>query len=70
MEFTEENTFNAGYSIHELYDMMQNYGYKWYRITNGELMERRKKTNSLSVCKFNCKKISVKECKNLKNFLF
>lgn len=42
MEFTEENTFNAGYSIHELYDMMQNYGYKWYRITNGELVEEKK----------------------------
>lgn len=38
MEFTDTNTFNAGYGIHELYDMMANWGYSWYRLgDNNEL---------------------------------
>lgn len=38
VEFTEENTFNAGYSIHEIYDIMTGFGYVWYRIKNNELV--------------------------------
>jgi FkbM family methyltransferase len=42
MEFTEENTFQAGYSIHDLYDIMVGYGYKWYRLNKNELVEEKK----------------------------
>ena len=30
MEFTESNTYNAGYLCHELYDLMEDHGFKWY----------------------------------------
>lgn len=43
VEFTEENTFNAGYSVHEIYDIMQNFGYVWYTIENGKLILEPKK---------------------------
>ena len=43
VEFTEENTFNAGYSVNEIYDIMQDFGYFWYRISNGELVKEVKK---------------------------
>jgi len=43
IEFTEENTFNAGYPVHDIYDIMQNYGYEWFRIINGELVKEEKK---------------------------
>lgn len=43
VEFTEENTFNAGYSVHEIYDIMQDFGYVWYRLSNGELVKEVKK---------------------------
>jgi FkbM family methyltransferase len=43
VEFTEENTFNAGYSVHEIYDIMQNFGYVWYVINNGKLVLEPKK---------------------------
>ncbi len=43
VEFTEENTFNAGYPVNEIYDIMQDFGYVWYRIINGELVKEVKK---------------------------
>ena len=38
VEFTEENTFNAGYPVYEIYDMMKDFGYVWYTIKDGELI--------------------------------
>lgn len=38
VEFTEENTFNAGYPVHEIYDIMKNFGYEWYIIKEGKLV--------------------------------
>jgi FkbM family methyltransferase len=43
VEFTEQNTFNSGYPVHEIYDIMKNYGYTWYRISKGELVLEEKK---------------------------
>lgn len=43
IEFTEENTFNAGYSVYDIYDIMTNFGYTWYRIENGKLVIEEKK---------------------------
>lgn len=43
VEFADENTFNAGYSVHEIYDTMVNYGYEWHTIKNGELIKEAKK---------------------------
>jgi FkbM family methyltransferase len=43
VEFTEVNTFNAGYAVHEIYDLMQVFGYVWYTIKNGELIAETKK---------------------------
>lgn len=43
VEFTEENTFNAGYPVHDIYDTMKIFGYEWYRIRNGELVKEEKK---------------------------
>jgi FkbM family methyltransferase len=43
VEFTEENTFNAGYPVHDIYDIMQNYGYVWYTLANGKLVKETKK---------------------------
>jgi FkbM family methyltransferase len=43
VEFTEENTFNAGYAVHEIYDLMQDFGYSWYIFKNGELIAETKK---------------------------
>jgi FkbM family methyltransferase len=43
VEFTDGNTFNAGYSVHEIYDTMVNYGYEWYTIKNGELIKEVKR---------------------------
>lgn len=43
IEFTEENTFNAGYPVHEIYSIMQDFGYVWYRINKGELVKEEKK---------------------------
>ncbi|MBS1507548.1 MAG: FkbM family methyltransferase [Bacteroidetes bacterium] len=37
MEFTESNTFSAGYMVQELYDLMVSWGYRWYSYKNGEL---------------------------------
>lgn len=43
VEFAEENTFNAGYAVHEIYDIMESFGYTWYRICDGELQVEVKK---------------------------
>ena len=43
VEFTEENTFNAGYPVLEIFDIMQKFGYSWYRIIEGELVLEKKK---------------------------
>lgn len=43
VEFTEENTFNAGYPVYDIYDVMQDFGYEWYRISEGELIKEEKK---------------------------
>ena len=43
VEFTEENTFNAGYPVYDLYDIMENYGYSWHIIKNGRLIKEKKK---------------------------
>ena len=43
IEFTEENTFNAGYPVYEIYDIMLDFGYVWYRIHKGELVKEEKK---------------------------
>ena len=43
VEFTEENTFNAGYPVHEIFDIMQDFGYVWYRINDGKLVLEIKK---------------------------
>lgn len=38
VEFTEANTFNAGYFVQEIYDLLEGWGYKWYRIDGGSLI--------------------------------
>ena len=43
LEFTEENTFNAGYPVYDIYDKMLSYGYVWYRIVEGKLINEEKK---------------------------
>lgn len=43
VEFTEENTFNAGYHVHEIYDIMKDFGYVWYTIKNEKLILETKK---------------------------
>lgn len=43
VEFTEENTFNAGYPVYEIFDLMQDFGYVWYRISEGELVKEIKR---------------------------
>lgn len=39
VEFTEENTFNAGYNIHDIFGELETLGYDWFRIVNGELVQ-------------------------------
>ncbi len=43
IEFTESNTFSAGYFVQDLYDIMVNLNYKWYRYENGVLNFEEKK---------------------------
>lgn len=43
VEFTEQNTFNAGYSVHEIYDLLVLWGYQWYGFYNGKLIPEKKK---------------------------
>lgn len=42
VEFTEENTFNAGYSVHDIFIELESLGYEWFRIENGNLIEEKK----------------------------
>lgn len=43
VEFSEENTFNAGYPVYEIYDIMKDFGYEWHTIKAGELIPAPKK---------------------------
>jgi FkbM family methyltransferase len=43
IEFTEDNTYAAGYFVQEIYDIFTNWGYKWFRYANGELIPEPKK---------------------------
>jgi FkbM family methyltransferase len=43
IEFTEQNTYNAGYWVHDLFEILESIGYKWYRITNGTISPENKK---------------------------
>jgi FkbM family methyltransferase len=43
VEFTESNTLAAGYFVQEIYDLMNELGYKWYRFENGQLQIETKK---------------------------
>jgi FkbM family methyltransferase len=43
VEFSEDNTFAAGYFVQEVYDMLAGLGYKWFRYINGELVAEEKK---------------------------
>lgn len=43
VEFAEENTFNAGYSVHEIYDTMVSFEYVWYTLKEGELIPETKR---------------------------
>lgn len=45
VEFTEENTVNAGYSIHDIFTEMENNGYQWYEFSNGKLVKETRKQN-------------------------
>ncbi len=42
IEFTEENTFAAGYMVQEVYDLMVELGYKWYSIQETALVPAQK----------------------------
>ncbi len=43
VEFTEENAFNAGYFVQEIYDLLSDWGYSWYTIQNGKLVNEFKR---------------------------
>lgn len=43
VEFTDENTYNAGYSAHEIYEIMVQYGYEWYIFKGGKLIKESKR---------------------------
>lgn len=45
MEFTEVNTSAAGYEVTQLYDIMNDWGYKWYAIKNGNLVPSPRKSS-------------------------
>ena len=38
VEFTEQNTFNAGYMVQDIYNVLIEMGYSWYRIENEVLV--------------------------------
>lgn len=38
VEFTETNTYAAGYFVQELYDILYNWGYRWFRYINNEFV--------------------------------
>ena len=37
IEFTEENTYAAGYFVQEIYDILAGWGYQWFRFENKTL---------------------------------
>jgi FkbM family methyltransferase len=41
IEFTETNTFNAGYMVQELFTFLQGFGYKWFNFQGGILKEEK-----------------------------
>lgn len=43
VEFTEDNTFNAGYPIHDIFVELEQFGYEWFSIENGDLVKEKKK---------------------------
>jgi FkbM family methyltransferase len=43
VEFTEENTFNAGYPVYDIYNIMEDFGYVWYIIHKGKLVKEKKR---------------------------
>lgn len=43
MEFTESNTFAAGYMVQELYDMLVEKGYEWFKYKDDTLFPESKK---------------------------
>lgn len=43
VEFTEINTFNAGYYVYELFDLMKGWGYEWYEFGGNGLLKHIKK---------------------------
>jgi FkbM family methyltransferase len=43
LEFTESNTFSAGYMVQELYDILANWGYKWFSLTGNGIVEHQKR---------------------------
>lgn len=43
VEFTEENTFAAGYMVQEIYDFMVDLGYDWYSFREKRLVKAEKK---------------------------
>jgi FkbM family methyltransferase len=43
VEFTEENTFNAGYPVYDVFDIMIDFGYEWFTIKQGELISEKKR---------------------------
>lgn len=38
VEFTDENTFNAGYRTLDIYEAMESLGYRWFMIEDGALV--------------------------------
>ena len=43
IEFTEENTYNAGYFVQELYDILAGWGYQWFKFVEGNLIAEDRK---------------------------
>lgn len=43
IEFTEANTFSAGYLVQDIYDMLQEIGYSWISFREGKLFPAEKK---------------------------
>jgi FkbM family methyltransferase len=43
IEFTEANTYAAGYFVQENYDILADWGYQWFKFENGELIAEERK---------------------------
>jgi FkbM family methyltransferase len=43
IEFTEANTISAGYSVFDLFEILENIGYEWFRLDNGALIPEAKR---------------------------